>query len=741
MPPSEAHEISSKLSMIRNDGRLVFFIGNDPVYTTLEDDQFGQRLALGMFGALELAKPTSLARALGCNPSTAFRNRKKIKEGGVDALLRKERTGPRGPSKLKGEVAEKAQRLLDEGHSNHAVGRALGLSEGTIRKAIKRGVLKAKPGRRRKSPSESREELKRPSERAEEDTGSACGIGVKRIDERVFASMGILPEAPPRFMHSEAVENAGVLLALPAVLELGFLSIGKKVYGRLRNGFYGLQSVLLLLVFMALLRIKTMEQLRDHSPGELGHFIGLDRVPEVKTIRRKLSEMGAMGLAWDFASDLAEHWSKEAPERSDFLYVDGHVRAYNGRTHTLPKTHVARRRLCMPATTDMWVNDMESEPLLFITAEANDGLLSMMNEEVLPRVRQLCGESRRITFVFDREGWSPKTFLDWSGQGFDVLTYRKGNYEPWPLECFHDVKVEVSGREETYRLGERSVRMLEKKRRRKGKAPRKEFWMREVRRLCKNGHQTSVMTTRQDLDMKEVAYRMFSRWRQENFFHYMRCDFALDHMPTYSMESADPERLVPNPSLKKKQKTRNRLKTRLMKLTKEYGDKALNNEERKRKTMRGFKIAESKTGGRIREIQERLERLENEIKLLPKKVPVKEVVGGADKVVRLEQQRKVITDAAKIAGYRAETVLLNELDPYLNRCREEGRAFLETVFKAKADIIPNEEKGELVVRYYPLSNNRSNRALDALCKVMNQKKTCYPNTKLQLVFQGPQLMQ
>jgi prepilin-type processing-associated H-X9-DG protein len=84
-----------------------------------------------------------------------------------------------------------------------------------------------------------------------------------------------------------------------------------------------------------------------------------------------------------------------------FLYVDGHVRVYHGR-HQLPKTHVARMRLSMPATSDYWVNDMAGDPLFVVTTEANAGLVKML-PVVLGEVRWLIGE-RRVTVVFDRGG-------------------------------------------------------------------------------------------------------------------------------------------------------------------------------------------------------------------------------------------------------------------------------------------------------------------------------------------------
>ena len=45
----------------------------------------------------------------------------------------------------------------------------------------------------------------------------------------------------------------------------------------------------------------------------------------------------------------------------------------------------------------------------------------------------------------------------------------------------------------------------------------------------------------------EVAYRMFERWRQENFFKYMREEFLLDALMDYQIEPEDPTRTIPNP--------------------------------------------------------------------------------------------------------------------------------------------------------------------------------------------------
>jgi hypothetical protein len=379
----------------------------------------------------------------------------------------------------------------------------------------------------------------------------------------------------------------------------------------------------------------------------------------------------------------------------------------------------------MPATTDYWVNDGNAEPLMFVTAPANAGLLAMMDQELLPEIRRLAGDDRRITLIFDREGWSPQRFKQWSKAGFDVITYRKGKYRNWRRCCFKEVSAKVCGRKVTYLLGERTICVA------------KGFRMREVRRLCDDGHQTSVMTTRRDLSLETVALRMFSRWQQENFFRYMRHEFALDHLPTTAVEPADPERTVPSPAVKEKKRELAVAKARLKKAERAYGQKAYENPEQKRRTVRGFKISHAELGQKIRLLRETCERLDAEVKVLPDRVPVREVMNG-EPVVRLERERKTITDTLKMVAYRAETQLANLVGPLLPYRGDEARKFIRQVFELSADLLLDYEQGKLVVRLHSMANPRSNRALRALCNVLNDLKVCYPGTQLRLVLEAPE---
>ena len=166
---------------------------------------------------------------------------------------------------------------------------------------------------------------------------------MKRHAERALARIGQLTEAAPRFVAAEAVRYGGALLALPALLTLGVLEAGEQTYGALKKAFYGLRATLLILAFMALLRLRTPEQRQGHPPGELGMLLGLDRAPEVKTLRRKLWELAARRQATRFSQRLAERWVREQADALGWLYIDGHVRPYYGTAHRLPAAWVARR--------------------------------------------------------------------------------------------------------------------------------------------------------------------------------------------------------------------------------------------------------------------------------------------------------------------------------------------------------------------------------------------------------------
>ncbi len=86
--------------------------------------------------------------------------------------------------------------------------------------------------------------------------------------DRIAAMVGDISEVSLDFKASQSVANAGVLLALPALLSVGLLHYTKKHF-QLPKGYYDLASIFQLLVFMASARIKNVERLHYYAPGRM----------------------------------------------------------------------------------------------------------------------------------------------------------------------------------------------------------------------------------------------------------------------------------------------------------------------------------------------------------------------------------------------------------------------------------------------------------------------------------------
>jgi len=187
-------------------------------------------------------------------------------------------------------------------------------------------------------------------------------------------------------------------------------------------------------VFCCLLGEPRAEGLTRIDPLDLGRLLGLDRAPEVRTLRRRTEELAAKGRSARLIEDLARRHLAAHEKAAGIFYVDGHVRAYHGGRE-LPKAHVARIRLAMPAELDTWVADANGDGVLVWSAPPGASLVAELRL-VTAKVRQLVGDKDRPTICFDRGGWSPKLFKELGLKGFEIITYRKGPAPKEPHAAF-----------------------------------------------------------------------------------------------------------------------------------------------------------------------------------------------------------------------------------------------------------------------------------------------------------------
>jgi transposase len=767
--------VNERCQVRSRDGRRLIVVGGMVIAQYAEGDRMSEALAMVNLVEPGYAQQREVARAFRCTPRTVRRYQERFDAGGLAALGRGAGY-PKGRTRLRFSRGRSLLRLKAEGVSNRAIAQRQGVSEKAIRKRLRRlGWREPEPiqgelpleacGPETCGPSEeggSADPNLSPCTEAtslhrQRDAAIAPGAMVSDADpnlsaqetlsatrpvsgcaaeeplpfsldtdpadrrtDRLFAYLGLLDDAAPLFRPGARVPGAGVLLALPALIESGVIDVAREIYGSLAPAFYGLRTTIMALLLMALLRIKRPEGLKERPPDDLGRVLGLDRAPEVKTLRRKLNRLAALGRATEFGRALARRRVASRGNALGFLYVDGHVRAYHGQ-HTIPKTHVPRMRIAMPATTDYWVGDAAGDPLFLVTAEANAGLVEML-PKILAEARPLVGE-RRITVVFDRGGWSPQLFQQILTAGFDLLTYRKGPQRRVPKRLFQTYQDSSAGHSKIYTLADQSIRL---------RLPdHKRLVLRQVTRLADDGqHQTPIVTSRRDLSPVEVATRMFDRWRQENFFKYLREEYALDALVEYDVERADPQREVPNPARRAIDNQLREARVALTQLQAEYGLAAFNNPEQSRRTIRGFKIAHGKIGQAIRAALRRVTSLEARRAKIPTHVPVQSVVVGP--VLKLAPERQHLASLVKMVAYQAESDLVRLVQPHYSRAEDEGRTLIQNALASSADIEISDR--ELRIQLTPLSSAHRTAAIATLCEQLNAAPVAFPGTRVRLHF-------
>jgi hypothetical protein len=99
------------------------------------------------------------------------------------------------------------------------------------------------------------------------------------------------------------------------------------------------------------------------------------------------------------------------------------------------KTRVARLKFPVAATMETRATDQHGDPAFMVVAEPSDSLAGELRR-LLPHLRGIVGEGRRVTVCFERDGWSPALFADITEAGFDVLAWRKGPAPDLPAAKF-----------------------------------------------------------------------------------------------------------------------------------------------------------------------------------------------------------------------------------------------------------------------------------------------------------------
>ena len=637
------------------------------------------------------------------------------------------------------------------------------------------------------------------------DSQAPLGHATTRVLDRLLASCGMLTAAGLEFAPADDVPQAGVLCALPALLTEGLLRHTRTFY-TLPAGYYPLESIFLYLALLALVRCKSLEQTRYQAPGEWGRILGLDRLPEVKTLRSKIATLCAtQGQAAQWQSCLAKEWIEASSEAQlapgeGLFYVDGHVRVYHGQLTALPRRYIARQRLCLRGTTDYWVNGLGGQPFFVVTAAVNSGLIAALRDHVIPQLLLACPERApsvsagaaspgtvesqggvgagakaaecaqaatealdtldlatastgivapaastasisessasapstgpatastaaawpRFTIVFDREAYSPQLFSELHAQNIAILTYHKFPDQPWPESEFGPYTLRRhNGEVLTRHLAERGTRLSNG------------LFVREVRLLNADGHQTSILTTHPHMDLPVVATRLADRWAQENWFKYTREDFGLDRIIEHGTTPLPEPTEVVNPARRRLEADLRHSRTKQQRLLAQLGAHELPAQPSPEQT-----DAYQTRGGELREALkaegDRIDEYKQRRATTPNKVPLSELP-EKERFAQLCPESKHFIDTIKVLAYRAESALAGEVREHLARS-DDARALLKRVFVTPANLRPDYEAKTLTVELHRLGSALQDAAVAQLCETLTATETSFPTTDLCVIY-------
>lgn len=729
--PRGATEISGILSVENREGFWYYFSGINPVFCHEQNDLQSFRMFTSQLIATGQCKNRDIIRVFGVSSSSVKRYVKKYKQAGITAFY-EPRKG-RGASVLTQQVKSQCQKLLDNGVSRREICDKLNIKYDTLRKAIVAGRLHEPDlvkAEKKSGSSKSQRTI------ADAKAGEGSGVACTRTVERTLAATGQLAQVDSRFENCLDLPMGGVLSALPALDACG-LYRWLNLLPQLPAGYYSNLHIITALAFMFLCQVRVIEQLRFKPAGELGKLIGLDRIPEVKTMRQKLKRLSQGDGVENWAGQLSEDWMQSSPHLAGILFVDGHVSLYFGKKTKLPKRYVSRLQLCMSGTSFYYVNDILGQPFFYIEKPVDPGLLKTMEEDIVPRLIEQVPDQpteeqlrqnpylHRFVLVFDREGYSPGFFKRmWEQHRIACISYHKYPGDLWDESEFekHEAKM-PNGEQIEMKLAERGTLIGSKK--------SEQVWVRQVRKLTKSGHQTSIISTGYLLDFIVTAIYIFSRWAQENFFKYMHQHYDFDKVMEYVTEEiSDPIKVI-NPGWRDLDYKIRSLRSKLNYRLKKFGDMELHPEKDVTKLEK--QITEKA------ELREEIDLMEKELKNLkdqrsavPKHYDFDELPEDA-KFEKLRSSSRLLLNTIKMIDYRAETSMSVMLKEFLDR-NQDARSLIRELFTTEADIIPDNQSKILNVKIHRMTTLRNDDAIRKLLEKLNETETLFPGTELRLHY-------
>jgi hypothetical protein len=280
------------------------------------------------------------------------------------------------------------------------------------------------------------------------------------------------------------------------------------------------------------LGIDTVEGAKHLRRAEAGTVVGLSTIPELATLRARLSALADGSDPLRLQRAFAAGMLTADPAGDPVYFVDDHFVAYSG-ARPVAKGWNTKRRHAQPGRDDTVVVDARGRAVLFGSGEPSG--LSATLPGVLAQLRQVIGADAPILLGFDRGGAYPVAFTACRNAGADWVTYRRA-----PL-----VEATATPRRSwTVRDGRRvSVTLADETIQINGYGDARQLTLFEA-----DAPVLQVLTSDTTATGADLLCWLRARWRIENMFKYAAEHNGIDTLADYTMDIAPNTRKVTNPA-------------------------------------------------------------------------------------------------------------------------------------------------------------------------------------------------
>ncbi|MDA8071665.1 MAG: hypothetical protein M0Z82_08685 [Actinomycetota bacterium] len=433
-----------------------------------------------------------------------------------------------------------AEALSDKGTSDRAIAKRFGVHPGTIGRQLK--ALRASRGTQEEldascdEPPTSSAEASEEESEAPETIGEAGGAEQAEEPQADAAGKPDVRTMPPAPLMDAMMPSryAGAMLLHAYLCRLGV----NDVLSSLPSGpsrRYDAASLVLSATFGFALGIDSMEGSKHLRVADAGALVGLERFPDLRTLRPRLHALAQSSDPLRIQRSVAKAMLATDERPPDLYYVDDHFVTYWG-ARPVAKGWNNRRHIAEAGRDDTFVVDDHWRAICFSSGEPRG--LSVSLPEVLCDLTEIVGDHTAM-IGFDRGGSYPKVFSAIAELGWDWVTWRRAPLVAPQVEPKWR-SVAVNGRRRSLCLADELVEL-------------KDYDATPVRQISAfENHKVvfEVLTSNRAFDAVPMVYKLKGRWSIENANKYLEANQGIHWLSSYEMDLTENTALVPNPARK-----------------------------------------------------------------------------------------------------------------------------------------------------------------------------------------------